>query len=318
VSNVAPVGLLPDQLKHVPELGQRRDEKVSMCLRIRKVALVAYGFLVSVAAVVAALFARITSERENQFSWMSDKLRRSVNYIHATVVDIFSALLLGLFFPINLEWLDPKEYDCRGGHPILFIHGFFGSSNNWVYHRYRLQKAGYSNIFTINLGHFQSMEQYAERVKEKVEKIEKMHKGAGVVLIGHSMGGLVAEKYKSVLGLSGDGWVRKIITVGSPLKGTKLAEIASKTSKVIGQMAPNSPCLIALEFGVGEDEKTEYCHVASTADNIIRPMSSAKGPQRNENITLNATGHVGYMFSSRVANLIIKKLQQLADHTQPV
>jgi len=96
------------------------------------------------------------------------------------------------------------------------------------------------------------------------------------------------------------------------------SDFSPTKASIIGQMAPNSPCLIALEFGVGEDEKTEYCHVASTADNIIRPMSSAKGPQRNENITLNATGHVGYMFSSRVANLIIKKLQQLADHTQPV
>jgi len=311
MSNVESIGSLSNGSKHVPEVEKRRNVKCPICLGMRRVALGAYGFLVSVAAVVAAIFARITSEKENQLSWMPDKLRRCINYIHATVADVFSALLLGLFFPINLEWLDSKEYDDHGGPPILFIHGFLGSSNNWIYHRYRLQKQGYNNLFTINLGHFQSMEQYAERVKKKVEEIKEVCGKKGVVLIGHSMGGLVAEKYKSSLDLSGNNWVRKIITIGSPLKGTKLAEIAPKTSRVVKQMTRNSSCLGNLGFGVSEDEAAKYYHIASDTDNIIHPRSSAKGPESNENIMLNATGHVGYMFSSRVSDLILKKLNRL-------
>jgi len=259
------------------------------------------------ATVVANVFARITSERENQFSWMPDILRRGLNYLHATVVDVLSLALLALFFPVNLERFDPKRCDPSGGPPILCINGFLGSSNNFIYHRRCLERAGYKNIFTINLGHpFQSLEQYTGRVKKKIDTIRKIIGERELVLIGHSMGGLIATKLALESSI--------VITIGTPFKGTKVAKLFSKMSRAVKEMCPNSPYLRNLEFPT----KTCYYHIANRVDHMVRPSSSAEGPADHEKVVLDATGHIGYLFSSRVSDSIIKKLQQLTGHRLPV
>lgn len=305
---VVPKGSAPHHGAELPKNGEYKRSRVGTCAHR------VYALLVSVTSVASDIFARITSEREGQFSWMPDRLRRSINYIHTTVVDLFSLAMLLLFFPINLERVDPKTYDPSGGPPIFLVHGFLGSSNNFLYLRRRLEKAGFTNVFTINLGHpFQSIDQYADRVNKKRKEIQTIVGEEGMVFIGHSMGGLLAEE-------CGRKKAKEIITIGTPLEGTKMAQIASSLSEAAEEMKCDSARLKKLQSKVQEDPKTRYFHIATQVDHIVRPATSAEGPDNHKHTTLDATGHIGYLFSKRVADLIIEELDSLrpADHTPPV
>lgn len=77
-------------------------------------------------------------------------------------------------------------------------------------------------IYTIDLGSpFLSIEEYAEKVKEKAKQIAHETGHTKLALIGHSMGGLVSAYY--AIHLAPEGSIRSVITLGSPMQGTKVA-----------------------------------------------------------------------------------------------
>jgi len=296
----------------LPEEKKRYGVLRSVSSGAHKIVQLVRVFIVSIAAVVSAIFARITSERQNQFSWMSTSLRRTVNRVHATVVDFLSAGILGIFVPINLEKLDPKKYNPAGGTPILLLHGFLGTSSNWIYHRYRLKNAGHKNVFTINLGHpFTSIENYAECVKEKVSKIQEITRRKDLIIIAHSMGGNVAREYRYEYAEAQGAIVKKIITLGTPLEGTRIANLAPGLSRAAKEMRHQSSFVMDHKEHAKKDKKTRYFHISTRVDHIILPPSSARkgGGKRRRCVTLRATGHVGYLFSSKVAGLILQEVQ---------
>jgi pimeloyl-ACP methyl ester carboxylesterase len=242
-------------------------------------------------------------------------LCRVVNYIRAIIADIVSAIALAILFPVDLERFDPKKpEECDPSQrPILLIHGFLGSSNNWVYHRYCLLQAGYKNIFTVNLGDpRKSIEDYTKIVAAKVETIKALTGRADIVLVGHSMGGLVAQQYRYTEP-GADACVKKIITIGTPCFGTHVALAASWASTAAQEMQPNSELVSRLQQAASADQATEYIHIATKADMMVRPVVSALGASgpRSSTRVLNATGHIQHLFSPATAGLLEESLRDV-------
>jgi pimeloyl-ACP methyl ester carboxylesterase len=79
----------------------------------------------------------------------------------------------------------------------------------------------------------------ASVVKELSEiiKITKEITGTGIILIGHSRGGLIGRKYL----LKRDKAVRALITISSPHKGSSIANIAKYLSPLISIIEPFVP-----------------------------------------------------------------------------
>jgi triacylglycerol esterase/lipase EstA (alpha/beta hydrolase family) len=203
--------------------------------------------------------------------------------------------------------------DCDSSQtPILLIHGFCGSSNNWLYHIQRLREAGYKNIFTINLGSpFRSIDDYACRVKHMVAKIQGLlPEHPGIALVGHSMGGLVARHYRYTYADAQHENVQKIFTIGTPLDGTYLAYLASWISPAARQMEPGSSYVQQQQQFARCDDTTKYVHIGTNVDSIVVPGSSALkgGSQHIKTAVLDATGHVEYLFSDATADLLIDEL----------
>ncbi|MDZ7827856.1 MAG: alpha/beta hydrolase [Gammaproteobacteria bacterium] len=89
----------------------------------------------------------------------------------------------------------------EGHDPVLLIHGYTGNQRNWALTVPTLVEAGYRTLSADNPGHGDSsapetFEPYAlERVAESLHGLAEGLDALPSVVIGHSMGGAIAEEY---------------------------------------------------------------------------------------------------------------------------
>lgn len=124
--------------------------------------------------------------------------------------------------------------------PILFIHGMNGTPRDFEYiinniDRKKFQPFVYYYPTGINLNFT------VDRLKYTVEKLRNIYKFNELIIIAHSMGGLVSRafinKYKNIT-------IKKYITISTPWNGQKFAQlgkdIAPKILPAFGNMVPKS------------------------------------------------------------------------------
>lgn len=248
-------------------------------------------------------------------NWM----RIPLNYVQSLVCGIVSAVALAVLFPFNLEKRNPTKEQCNPDQtPILMIHGFLGSSNNWLYHRHRMQKAGLDNLFTVNLGNpFHSIDTYAQRVHQMVLEIKEKTGRNDLQIVCHSMGGLVARHYNEKYAEQDGVTIKDIVTLGTPLAGTRVAWLTMGMSKAGRQMFPNSDFVQRQREAALKNETTHHYHIASKCDYVIRPLVSATlGDAPNTKVDwLDGTGHISYLFSDAAADKVIHYLQKRNEET---
>jgi triacylglycerol esterase/lipase EstA (alpha/beta hydrolase family) len=247
----------------------------------------------------------------------SESLRLLSWYIQSIAATILGVITLAVLFPLNLELFDPKTKDKIDPNqtPILLIHGFLGSSNNWIYHRYRLRSAGFKNVFTVNLPDpRKSIDDFAIAVKDKIEKIRELTGRDDIILIAHSMGGLVALRYlynhANTQGIK----VKKVITMGTPHEGTKMGFLGAWASKAAHEMRLNSSFIQQLHRQASLDEETHHIRIGTRTDCIIRPPRSALGgkAKKIETLLLEKTSHIGYLFSDISADHVLDTLKEVS------
>jgi len=225
--------------------------------------------------------------------------------IKSLLGELLALLIVIATAPINLAYFAaiPKE----PGIPILLIHGYLHSSSAWIYLRRKLRQGGCGPIFTINLGSpFQDFDQYALRVASKAKWIEKVTKRSDLLLIGHSMGGVVAMHY--TVKYAPNNSVRAVITLGSPLAGTKVAKIG--LGACARQMECSSSFIQALEALLKESKNaTQFYHLGSLTDLMIIPNQSAFLPQ-GKCKSWNSIGHIGLLYSPKVAKYLVQTFQR--------
>lgn len=216
------------------------------------------------------------------------------------------------FYVLRLfAWLHPFEFlftrrDAAAGGAgtvILCVHGYTCNGGYWEGLRPVLAKAGYPRTYTINMDPtFGSIEEFAAQVGVRVQEIKAQTGVEQVLLIGHSMGGLVSRCYVQRHG--GAEHVSKIITLGSPHHGTVSAYKGPGEDG--RQMIPGNPWMEGLnaETPVGVPITSIY----TFHDNIVFPQDTAVLPHA-KNIGLAGIGHLELAFSKPVQDLIIEELR---------
>lgn len=238
--------------------------------------------------------------------------QRPADYIKATVTDLFATLAVVMMTVSNKLRKKPQNLGTEGQRPILLIHGYLSHGSHWRYHRYRLRRAGLGPVYTINLGHpFHSIEEYTEKVKAEIEQIKKATGRLDITLVGHSMGGLVAAYYAAIHADKAGTRVTDVVTIGSPLRGTKIARIG--IGKCTRQMQDNSPFMQKLAKGVERCVETCFLHIGSRADLVVRPTKSAYlGDDPAKHHILPDVGHLRLIASDRVIDIEIRHFKQRA------
>ncbi|MDP1607922.1 MAG: alpha/beta fold hydrolase [Chlamydiales bacterium] len=183
--------------------------------------------------------------------------------------------------------------------PILLVHGYLHNASAWLYLTHRLAKEGFGSTYAINLWPpFCSIERYVELVKDRVKKIQEETGRQDVLLIGHSMGGLVVSQAALDLSLS------QAITLGSPLRGTPVAYIGlGKNAK---QMHPGSLFTTQLQQKLLNNKTVRFLHVGSKADGVVPEKYALPEPSAlAEQFSVADLGHMSLLYSPRIARKIL-------------
>jgi triacylglycerol lipase len=243
--------------------------------------------------------------------WQTKDTCMAFNYIAATIGELLAVVALAVTYPVDLTRWDPKPQPASQT-PILLVHGYLHRSSGWIYIRKRLIDEGLGPVYTINLGSpSKSIEDYAQAVKEKAEQIAKDTGRSDLLLVGHSMGGLVSSYY--AMNLAPPKSVKAIVTLGSPLEGTKMAAIG--IGRCARQMHHKSDPKNDFIRKLGQDlvnSDIPCMHLSSKTDLIIRPTTSAqllanKKAARRE---FSRLGHAAYLFSPGVVKTIIPYIRE--------
>ena len=194
----------------------------------------------------------------------------------------------------------------QGSFPILLVPGYFHNGGVWGYHAKRFLQQGFGPIFSLHWGHsFHSIEELALRVNQRVEEIVQITQREELLIIGHSMGGLVAIYY--ALKLAPRGRCKGVVTLSSPLQGTSLARYG--LGKCARQMEPHSVLLEELSPLLAKQREIPLFHLATKGDFFIRPYTSALPPSLGGQCLLEKIGHTSLLFSSEVHEKICAWIQ---------
>jgi triacylglycerol esterase/lipase EstA (alpha/beta hydrolase family) len=227
---------------------------------------------------------------------------RLIHWTHAMTFEGFALLGVAL-----LRFLPKREKTTPGnGRPILLVHGYINHGSAWAFQKQHLRKAGFGPIYAINLGYpFRSIRTFAEKVKKKAEEIAKETSRNDLILIGHSMGGLISSWYATKLAPSNT--VTDVITIASPFIGTPMARIALGPNA--REMEPHSPLLQELKQAIDQHPHIHFCHIATRADQLVIPGDSAIIPH-HPHFIMEDVGHASLLYSRRVTNQITTWLKE--------
>jgi triacylglycerol lipase len=202
---------------------------------------------------------------------------------------------------------DPAEI-VRGKRGVLFIHGYFCNRGLWRAHLQRMHAEGVPCI-AVNLEPgFGGIDEYVPIVERAVAALEKLT-GEPVVLVCHSMGGLVARAWLRTTSIDR---VQRVITIGSPHHGTAIAA-AAKTANG-QQMRLLSPWIQHLFADEGKSENhakalyEKFRCVFSDGDNIVFPCATAMLPGAVP-VFVPACGHVELVDHPVIHRLIDRGLR---------
>jgi pimeloyl-ACP methyl ester carboxylesterase len=238
-------------------------------------------------------------------------IARPVHWIHAMIFEILALLAITVLRLLRLsspKKIRPNITQERGSaKPILLVHGYCHDSSAWAYIQGQLARETFSPIYTIDLGYpFHSMHEYAKRVTERAEQIKKETGQTDLILIGHSMGGLIS----SIVAMKEAQSISSVFTIASPMSGTHMAKIGVGPNA--REMQPRSPLISDLNKQLGAETNIRFYHIGTKTDQIVIPGSSAlRGHHPQREFLFEDMGHASLLFSPRVVGLLVHWLRDL-------
>lgn len=224
-----------------------------------------------------------------------------------------TVLCYSFLFPFEawLVPLAPEPVRPGAGTPIVLVPGFSCNRGYWGAMARYLSNQGYGPVHAVSLEPLLgSMEDNARHLAQFVEAICAHHQAEKVILVGHSMGGVVSRIY--VHELDGDKRVAKILALGSPHEGTVIAKAVSPFGEDLKQMTYGSEWAGAFNLNQDADSPVPITAIITPHDNIVSPQSSSHLRYPNaKNLFLPGVGHLEMPLSKRVMQVVADEVEGL-------
>jgi pimeloyl-ACP methyl ester carboxylesterase len=220
----------------------------------------------------------------------------------------WSAMLVDNFYCLPFESLvlrrDPVP--ARDGRvPVVLLHGYFSNRAFFRAMVRWLEARGVGPVFTPNYRSvFSSIEANAAELATEIERIASASGAPQVVLVCHSMGGLLARHY---LREHGAARIARLVTIASPHHGTALASYG------IGEHARQMRRDGAFLRALGDAEAADPPRVAAISiytvhDNLVAPQDTSRLDWAR-NVAVAGVGHVGILSFEPVFALVFEELR---------
>ena len=228
---------------------------------------------------------------------------------------ILSQIITAIAFPfgyIRALWMPGRDQpDSENRPPVLLIHGLYHNPSGWFAYKRWLRAAGFQNIFAVGYGCFHtSFDSIASRLEQEVIGLSKRFQGRKVLIMGHSLGGMLTRHLVSSPATRG--LVAGAVTLGAPHKGSKLAALGlgalchdllpnAGIAKNLKErdLPPEIPCLSLYS------QVDDY---VLPQDNLRLPASSRQGWEERPS---SPVSHVSMLYHKKTALEAIEFLETL-------
>ncbi len=200
--------------------------------------------------------------------------------------------------------LDLDSFPDLGMEPVVLVHGYLMNRSNYFVLKLRLeQDFGINLIYNMNLHPmFGSIPEIAEEFMRRLEDLAIAWKHEKFQLIVHSMAGIVVRY--AIMHLGGGARISRVISLGSPHYGTKLAVFG------IGENArglhPASGLIKSLQSREARQPQKipPWISIGSVHDNMLLPFDCAIWEHSTANLLVEGMGHSRLLFDPDVAWIV--------------
>jgi len=172
--------------------------------------------------------------------------------------------------------IPPRPPDDRPG-PVILVPGYGGDAGMLDPLALQLRKAGRTTI-VLDLPNAATGDLRGQEKVLAAQVSAELKKGApSVDLVGYSAGGIVVALYVE----ADPSHVRRVVTLGSPLHGTRVAGLAaglvpSACPTACEQMVPGSPLLASLASASPDMTGVPWLSMWTSHDEVVLPPDSAR------------------------------------------
>lgn len=199
---------------------------------------------------------------------------------------------------------------ARVAAPVLLVHGVLCNAGVWVRLARYLRRNGVDGLYSLSYGPpLASIDTFAAQLARKIDAIVAATGAPRVMIVAHSMGGLVARAH---LRRHGAARIARIVTIGSPHHGSMLAWFFPGRS--LAQMRPGNPWLAQLNAG-RLDPALRFVSLWSWHDSMVAPQTSSELPGAVD-IALAGIGHNALLGDAGVFALVRKEIE--AERRRPL
>lgn len=228
------------------------------------------------------------------------RLRGALRLFWRELVTIAGNAMRMIFYRVLTR--DPPPAPSNA--PVLLIHGVLCNAGVWHPFMRWLESRGVAPVYTLSYGPpLASIELFAEQAAAKIDAILGDTGARKVIVVAHSMGGLVMRAY---LRRFGGSKIARLVTIATPHEGSVHAWIALGQS--IEQLRPRNRWLAELGTPKGAD-LPPIVSLWSWHDSMVAPQTSSR-VAFGENIEVAGVGHTALLRDREVFERVLAELKK--------
>jgi triacylglycerol esterase/lipase EstA (alpha/beta hydrolase family) len=189
--------------------------------------------------------------------------------------------------------------------PVILLHGYGLGAGSLALLARRLRRDGWTWVWPVNhvpmLG---DIRRNVDALAAAVDEVRKLSGADRVDIVAHSMGGLVTRAFIKTGGAVA---VHRVITLGTPHRGTVYGNLVGWADPMVGQMRIDSTFLDELSRDDRVPNDTNVVSIYSLFDAVVVPPENAYYAGAC-NIQIDGVGHNALLLSRRVYELIRENL----------
>ena len=157
--------------------------------------------------------------------------------------------------------------------PVVLLHGVLCNAGVWTGMVRYLKRRRVNGIFSLSYGPpLASIEHFVDQLHDKIEAIVQTTESRVVMVVAHSMGGLVVRAYARKYGTAR---LASVMTIGSPHHGSMHAWLLF--GKSLAELRPGNPWLVELNR-TRVDPSLRFLSLWSWHDSMVAPQTSSELP----------------------------------------